>query len=154
MRRLLCTSLPREWAELAPSQSRWRIDGGALLVFIALALIAFASFISPSLAGPLAQCPDATYADLSAYKLRLESAKKAYSNFHEVAESSKIYVSDTMACGMILSEMGPEMQIYFGLYPSEADRIMHLAKTVQLMELGSIAESLRSAKTKHLRSDE
>jgi hypothetical protein len=59
-----------------------------------------------------------------------------------------------MACGMILSEMGPEIQFYFGLYPSEADRIMHLVKTVQLMELGSIAESLRSAKTKYLRSDE
>ena len=154
MRRLLCTSLPQEWGELPPGHSRWRIDGGAVLVFIALVLIAFASFISPSLAGPLAQCPDATYADLSAYKLRIESAKKAYSNFHEVAESSNIYISDTMACGMILSEMGPEIQIYFGLYPAEADRIMHLAKTVQLMELGSIAESLRSAKAKHLRSDE
>jgi len=154
MRRLLCTSLPREWGELAQGQSGRRVDPGAVLIFIALVLIAFASFISPSLAGPLAQCPDATHADLSAYKLRLESAKKTYANFHEVAESSKIYVSDTMACGMILSEMGPEMQIYFGLYPSEADRIMHLAKTVQLMELGSIAESLRSAKAKHLRSDE
>ena len=164
MRRLLCTSLPREWGGLPPGlsnrrlsnrrQSRWKIDGGAVLIFIALVLIVFGSFISRSLAGPLAQCPDATYTDLSAYKARLESAKKTYSNFHAVAESSNIYVSYTMACGMILSEMGPEIQIYFGLYPSEAERIMHLAKTVQLMELGSIAESLRSAKAKHLRSDD
>ena len=77
-----------------------------------------------------------------------------YSNFHEVAESSNVYISDTMACGMILSEMGPEIQLYLGLYPSEADRIMRLVKTLQLMELGSIAESLRSAKAKYLRSNE
>jgi hypothetical protein len=117
-------------------------------------VMALASFTSTSLAGPLTQCPDATHADLSAYKHRLETAKKMYSNFHEVAESSNVYISDTMACGMILSEMGPEIQLYLGLYPSEADRIMRLVKTLQLMELGSIAESLRSAKAKYLRSNE
>jgi hypothetical protein len=77
-----------------------------------------------------------------AYSDRIAKTAEKYDDFDEIARNPDVKVSGVMAEAIVYSDNGPEMQYYLGKNPAEAERIMKLPPTIQLMELGKIEAKL------------
>ena len=76
----------------------------------------------------------------------IESGIDAYKDFEDVAMSGDLQISQTMAEGLLQSETGHDVWYHLGKNPAKAEKISSLPPAKQLLELGRLEASLKSAK--------